>query len=1166
MPNERRGDAAIVSWGLLCVVVCAAQLLAACGAEPDLSDDPGGEPAACGDACRHQGTDCAGEGHMRSCQQDSDGCWRWAAAVACAPDEACRQGACQQVCRPDCSPAETRCGPGGVEVCAAASDCPTWGAAIPCPAGQLCANGLCGHPCQDECAAETSECTRDGWRSCTQIDDDGCFEWSEPQACPAGEVCAFGRCAGECADECSEGSRTCAGAGYQVCGDHDDDPCLEWSRAILCPAGQGCSNGTCSLSCSDECAPGARRCSADGQGLTECGQFDADACRDWGPLIVCEPGETCSFGACTQGCDDECAPGSARCAADGVEVCGAFDGDPCAEWSQPSPCPPGETCSGGRCSTVCEHECMGGARRCAGGSGFQVCGDHDADPCAEWGPEHACPAQTVCSQGSCDDECADECALDAWRCVLGGLQGCGDYDLDDCTEWSEPQPCAAGETCSQGRCSAQCSDECAPAAARCEQNGVQRCGEVDGDPCLEWGLSAPCPGDQVCAHGRCEAACADECAPGSARCQGEAVSACGSFDDDPCAEWGAAVLCGDGERCSGGACAPDCSDECVDGARRCVAEGVQQCVAAAVGGCARWGAHAGAGFVVGAALPCPAGQTCSAGRCEQGCVDECDRGQQRCAPGGGRQVCGDWDADVCLEFSEGAACPVGESCSDGTCAAVCHHECDAAQARCVDGQAPQRQVCGDWDADPCREWGPAQPCEPGALCRDGVCHACVPSEEVVDGADNDCDRVVDEAPEGTLPGWCVLQEPHALVAAEGFDTAPVFGRVWAAGITEAPGADPTVLAELGWGPDGSEPAQQPERWTWRPAVHFAQADNDDLYSTPLLAPPEGTYDYAYRFSVDGGSAWAYCDSDGSGESGYTVEQAGDLHVTAGVGWGNLQWPHALEVVSGQQAGPYYGRVYRAGITDAAGQGPGLLAELGWGPDGTHPEQEPERWSWVAASFHADAGFNDEYSATFAAPAPGSYDVAFRYALAGQDAWVYADIGGSHDGYTPASASALVVRAERPVVDIVWAGNWGVHFSREADCASGREAIGEPVVADAWVRDRAVCRQVLAEVYAPGHTDEDGADPGALLAEVVRRPVPDDGPAGEPEAFQLGFTRRVGNNHEYRWDLPAGDFPVPSAFRYTFVFRFSGDAGATWFTVGQGDGPAGGEPRTLSYDY
>ncbi|MEO1270560.1 MAG: lamin tail domain-containing protein, partial [Myxococcota bacterium] len=47
------------------------------------------------------------------------------------------------------------------------------------------------------------------------------------------------------------------------------------------------------------------------------------------------------------------------------------------------------------------------------------------------------------------------------------------------------------------------------------------------------------------------------------------------------------------------------------------------------------------------------------------------------------------------------------------------------------------------------------------------------------------------------------------------------------------------------------------------------------------APPAGTYDHAYRFSLDGGFSWLYCDGQPEGSSnGYQIENAGNL-VTFG---------------------------------------------------------------------------------------------------------------------------------------------------------------------------------------------------------------------------------------------------------------------------------------------
>ena len=55
-----------------------------------------------------------------------------------------------------------------------------------------------------------------------------------------------------CSDECSTGQKKCAGNGYQVCGNYDNDSCLEWGSITNCSADTICQNGSCvQQKCSD---------------------------------------------------------------------------------------------------------------------------------------------------------------------------------------------------------------------------------------------------------------------------------------------------------------------------------------------------------------------------------------------------------------------------------------------------------------------------------------------------------------------------------------------------------------------------------------------------------------------------------------------------------------------------------------------------------------------------------------------------------------------------------------------------------------------------------------------------------------------------------------------------------------------------------------------------
>ena len=134
---------------------------------------------------------------------------------------------------------------------------------------------------------------------------------------------------------------------------------------------------------------------------------------------------------------------------------------------------------------------------------------------------------------------------------------------------------------------------------------------------------------------------------------------------------------------------------------------------------------------------------------------------------------------------------------------------------------------------------------------------------------------------------------------------------------------------------------------------------------------------------------------------------------------HLQWPCAQTAKEGDEV-DLYTWVYAKGVTEAKGAGPGLVVELGWGADGSTPD---ETWTWQAASFNVDKGSNDEWTSRLAVPSAGAYDYAFRAYLpdAENPGYLMCDIGddgeggcgtgsvGSNDGYQPANAGQLTVK-------------------------------------------------------------------------------------------------------------------------------------------------------------
>ncbi len=424
--------------------------------------------------------------------------------------------------------------------------------------------------CANACAAEgASRC--DGNAVVTCEIQSGCLAWSSTQACPAGTSCSDGRCKLQCSDECSEAGATRCAAASQVetCGQHDSDPCLEWGAPQTCPGSEVCASGRCQTSCSDACtAPGARRCT--GNSVEQCGDLNGDSCLDWGLVLACGEGETCSLGVCAPRCDDECTTAGARaCDGIGYRQCGNVDSDACLEWGTTVACSEGTSCSGGVCQVDCFDECSpAGALGCQGNA-TRRCGNFDVDACLEWGTTEPCAQGTACSGGVCALTCQDECTRPgAVECHLGGTHSCANYDDDPCLEWSDVLPCPAGNSCSNGICLPSCSDECSAGQQRCEGTATyQTCASnFDLDPCLDWGPSLACPTatphceESVVNQASCVAQCEDLCSSETAATcyDGTATIAC-ALQSNSCYDWQITACAPDhacmGDSCVG--CSPD---------------------------------------------------------------------------------------------------------------------------------------------------------------------------------------------------------------------------------------------------------------------------------------------------------------------------------------------------------------------------------------------------------------------------------------------------------------------------------------------------------------------------------------------------------------------------------------------------------------------------------
>jgi glycosidase len=150
-------------------------------------------------------------------------------------------------------------------------------------------------------------------------------------------------------------------------------------------------------------------------------------------------------------------------------------------------------------------------------------------------------------------------------------------------------------------------------------------------------------------------------------------------------------------------------------------------------------------------------------------------------------------------------------------------------------------------------------------------------------------------------------------------------------------------------------------------------------------------------------------SDSMGnESDYSNEASALPHIT--IGWANLQWPPSLThtISPFDRTDDVYGQVWVDGVTSQPGPTVGLIAQLGFGPEGSNPDGNSD-WIWENATFNVDAGNNDEFKASLLPQMTGTFDYVYRYSTTNGHDWLYADLNGPiPTGGLPANPGKLTV--------------------------------------------------------------------------------------------------------------------------------------------------------------
>ncbi len=129
---------------------------------------------------------------------------------------------------------------------------------------------------------------------------------------------------------------------------------------------------------------------------------------------------------------------------------------------------------------------------------------------------------------------------------------------------------------------------------------------------------------------------------------------------------------------------------------------------------------------------------------------------------------------------------------------------------------------------------------------------------------------------------------------------------------------------------------------------------------------------------------------------------GFTYVPNLVDWGQINAPLTVTAVAGSPTEALYAEIWEPGVTEAAGAGAGVTAQIGYGPVGSDPLAADSAWVWSTAQFHGDGGYenhDDVYTGTLTVAAAGNYSFTFRFSMDGSS-WMAVDGDGTGNGTSP----------------------------------------------------------------------------------------------------------------------------------------------------------------------
>ncbi|GEN10991.1 IPT/TIG domain-containing protein [Myxococcus fulvus] len=387
----------------------------------------------------------------------------------------------------------------------------------------------------------------------------------------------------------------------------------------------------------------------------------------------------------------------------------------------------------------------------------------------------------------------------------------------------------------------------------------------------------------------------------------------------------------------------------------------------------------------------------------------------------------------------------------------------------------------------------------------------------------------------------------------------VRGAITVAGLTRGVGQGGGVRAQVGFAPADSALLQQ-DSYTWEEATYEGDSDSGeaDIYKGNVLLQPaiggeSREWVITIRFSIDGGTTWVMADGDGMA-NGVAENMLRRVFISRPrVDYcklgpdGNRANPELFYRPTDTTLLKVAGQVYAAGITQGAGAGSGLVAQLGYGPVDSDP-RDSAAWTWIPAVYKAEHGNNDEWEAELPNPGTeGQYKLAFRFSIS-ENAWRVCDADGVNDStegeltFSLAKLGTLTVGTEAPKPPVSW-------------CKIGEDQ-KDPEVINYQTTQTSGFKTVYAQVHMPGVTDKVGAGPG-LSGQLGWGPAGEDPRTSQLWNWSTALAFNKDNfqvNDEWKATLPN---PGTNG-EYRYAVRFSGNGGPVRVCDGNGVDDGGQE--------